>query len=134
MAFVDLMPPGNFLSHHNSTGLVISSDGVPIFKSSKGSIWPVYLMCTSIPPHKWTRAENLVFASLWFGPTKPNTCLNPFCHKYQPWRKELKCIRIHQHQLLFEQSLKWQFLIHLQRLLLPTQSSIMENLVALLLR
>ena len=75
MAFADLMTPGNLLSDHSSTGLVLSSDGVPIFKSSKGSIWPVYLMSTSIPPHKRTLAENLVVASLWFGPTKPNMTL-----------------------------------------------------------
>ena len=91
MAFADLMTPGNLLSDHSSTGLVLSSDGVPIFKSSKGSIWPVYLMSTSIPPHKRTLAENLVVASLWFGPTKPNMTLmlEPACHMYQPWRKEL---------------------------------------------
>ena len=31
-AFVDLMLPGNFLYHNSNTGLVLSTDGVPIFK------------------------------------------------------------------------------------------------------
>ena len=75
-AFVDLMLPGNFLCRNSNTGLVLSTDGVPIFKSSKGSIWPVYLMLTSIPPHQRMRVDNLVVASLWFGPTKPDmTCM-----------------------------------------------------------
>ena len=37
-AFVDLMLPGNFLCQNSNTGLVLSTEGVPIFKSSKGSI------------------------------------------------------------------------------------------------
>ena len=75
-AFTDLMSPGNFLSTPQSTGLVLSTDGVPIFKSSKGSLWPVYLMLTSILPQLRTKIKNLIVASLWFGPTKPNmNCL-----------------------------------------------------------
>ena len=66
------MSPGRFLSIPQNTGLVLSTDGVPIFKSSKGSLWPVYLMLTSIAPHLRTKVENLIVASLWFGPTKPN--------------------------------------------------------------
>lgn len=66
------MSPEGFLSTNHNTGLVISTDGVPIFKSSKGSLWPVYLMVTSIPPHQRSRVDNLIVASLWFGPTKPN--------------------------------------------------------------
>ena len=71
-ALADLMSPGRFLSIPQNTGLVLSTDGVPIFKSSKGSLWPVYLMLTSIAPHLRTKVENLIVASLWFGPTKPN--------------------------------------------------------------
>lgn len=63
---------GRFLSIPQNTGLVLSTDGVPIFKSSKGSLWPVYLMFTSIAPHLKTKVENLIVAFLWFGPTKPN--------------------------------------------------------------
>ena len=78
-ALTDLMSPGNFLSIPQSTGLVLSTDGVPIFKSSKGSLWPIYLMLTSIPPQLRNKVENLVVASLWFGPTKPsmNCMLQP---------------------------------------------------------
>ena len=46
-----LMERNEFLSAEQNTGLVLCSDGVPVFKSSKGSLWPVYIMVTSIPPH-----------------------------------------------------------------------------------
>lgn len=67
----NLMSPG-FLSVAENTGLVISTDGVPIYKSSKGSLWPIYLMVTSIAPHLHSKIDNLIVASLWFGPTKPD--------------------------------------------------------------
>lgn len=64
-----LMKDHGLLSTPEKVGLVISSDGVPVFKSS---IWPVYLMILNIPPHQRTRMDNLIVAGLWFGLTKPN--------------------------------------------------------------
>ena len=66
------MKSGGFLSCSDNSGLVLSTDGVPVFKSSKGSLWPVYLMITSIPPHQRMRMDNLIVAALWFGPSKPD--------------------------------------------------------------
>ena len=40
------------LKYQENTGLAVYSDGIPVYKSSKGSSWPVYLMVTSIPPQK----------------------------------------------------------------------------------
>ncbi len=73
------MAHGRFLSKPENTGLVLCSDGVPTFKSSKGSLWPVYLMVTSIPPHKRNRVDNLIVAALWYGHVKPpmNLLLQP---------------------------------------------------------
>ena len=70
--FQQLMTGGGLFSTPESTGLLLCSDGVPVFKSSKGSLWPVYLMVTSIPPHQRTRVDNLIVAALWHGPTKPD--------------------------------------------------------------
>lgn len=78
-AVQQLMAGNGFLSAQGNTGLVLCSDGVPVYKSSKGSLWPVYLMVTSIPPDKRTKVDNLIVAALWHGPSKPpmNTLLHP---------------------------------------------------------
>ena len=55
------------LSYPGSTGLVLCTDGVLIFKSSKSSLWPMYLMVTSIPPHLRIKAKNFIVAALWYG-------------------------------------------------------------------
>ena len=65
------MAKGGFLAKHENTGLVLCTDGVPVYKSSIGSLWPVYLMVTSIPPDERTKVDNLIIAALWHGPTKP---------------------------------------------------------------
>ena len=70
-AMRDLMSSGSFLSSPGNTGLILCTDGVPVFKSSKGSLWPVYLMVSSIPPEHRTKVENMLVAALWFGPHKP---------------------------------------------------------------
>ena len=72
-----------FLSVPENTGLVLCSDGGPVFNSSKGSLWPVYLMVTSIPPWQRVKVDNLIIAALWHGPTKPNMDIifQPILHK-----------------------------------------------------
>ena len=70
--FKHLMINDDQLSAPHHTELIIGTDGVLIFKSSKGSLWPVYLMTTSIPPHLRSKLDNLIVAALWFGPIKPH--------------------------------------------------------------
>ncbi len=74
-----LAKPGKFLSIPEHTGLLLNTDGVPIFKSSKTSIWPVYLAITSLPPHIRMNCDYLLLAGIWSGPIKPNmtTLLSP---------------------------------------------------------
>ena len=43
-----------------------------MFKSSKSSLWPVYLALTSISPNKRMRLDNVIIAALYHGPTKPD--------------------------------------------------------------
>ena len=82
-AFKALSSNGGFLSKAENIGLIISSDDVPVFKSSKGSIWPVYLMVTNIPPYLRTKVDHLIVAALWYGPIKPdmNVILKPILEK-----------------------------------------------------
>ena len=62
----------------NDITLTWNTDGVPVFKSSSYSIWPVQCMVNELPPH--LRSKNILMTGLWFGQTKPhmNTFLKPF--------------------------------------------------------
>ncbi|XP_070554078.1 uncharacterized protein [Ptychodera flava] len=48
-----------------------NTDGVPVFKSSKYSIWPMYLAINELPPKVRRLKENIIFSGLWFGESKP---------------------------------------------------------------
>ena len=85
----NLMQPGHFLSVPEHTGLILSCDGAPVFKSSKSTLWPIYLTVTSIPPGERMRKENILVAGLWFGSVKPvmDLTLAPVLEKL----KKLNC-------------------------------------------
>ena len=57
-----------FLGIPEYTGLMLCADGVPVFKSSSGQLWPIYLSMTSFPLEIRMKAENLLLAGVWFGP------------------------------------------------------------------
>lgn len=71
--------PGILDFQHN-VSLLWNTDGVPVFKSSKFSIWPLYFIINELPFGERTKRENMLFAGLWFGDTKPFmlTFLQPF--------------------------------------------------------
>lgn len=48
----------------------IHCDGVPIFQSSKFSIWPILCCVNEIPPE--SRNKHVLLCALWFGPKKPD--------------------------------------------------------------
>ena len=51
--------------------LTWNTDGIPIFKSSKVSIWPMYLTINELPPKQRMQTENMILYGLWFGEAKP---------------------------------------------------------------
>ena len=70
-ALKPLLQEGAFFSHPEHLGLILSTDGVPVFKSSSGSLWPVYLSIANLPPNiRYSSAKTLI-CGLWFGPKKP---------------------------------------------------------------
>ena len=77
------MQPGGFLTVPENTGLILCSDGVQLFKSSKQAFWPVLLTVTSLPPGIRMNAENIILAGVWQGPVKPpmNVILTPVLEK-----------------------------------------------------
>ena len=44
---------------------------MPLFKSSKVSLWPVYLVILNLPANIRTNSENVILCGIWVGPTKP---------------------------------------------------------------
>lgn len=63
---------GNILSSVNNISLMWNTDGVPLFKSSKISIWPFYFTINELPFAERIKKENMILAGLWFGPSKPS--------------------------------------------------------------
>ena len=57
--------PGILDFQHN-VSLLWNTDDVPVFKSSKFSIWPLYFIINELPFGKRTKRENMLFAGLWF--------------------------------------------------------------------
>lgn len=64
---------------------VLNTDGVPVFKSSKVSIWPVFVVINELPLKARMTNENVMLCGLWFGEKKPSMCtfLKPFHHSFK---------------------------------------------------
>ncbi|XP_022101244.1 uncharacterized protein LOC110984916 isoform X2 [Acanthaster planci] len=70
--------PGQPLANEKNFSYSFNSDGTPIFKSSKYSLWPIYLMINELPPRM--RRDNLIVAGVWFGKSEPK--MNIFLEKF----------------------------------------------------
>ena len=89
-----LSKPGEILSDPNNLSYNFNSDGSPVYKSSKFSIWPIHLHLNELPPK--IRFQNVVLAGLWFGAQEPamSIFLKPFVEQTKSlalngvsWRK-----------------------------------------------
>ncbi|KAK3918405.1 N-(5'-phosphoribosyl)anthranilate isomerase [Frankliniella fusca] len=58
-----------FISDSNPLNftMMINSDGVPVFKASKKSLWPVFFNVLELPPHLRFKKEFTLIGGLWFG-------------------------------------------------------------------
>lgn len=54
---------------HNYVTACFNTDGAPKFKSSKCSVWPIYLQINELPAQD--RLNNLITCGLWFNKKKP---------------------------------------------------------------
>ena len=52
--------------------LVLSLDGVPLYKASNVSIWPAWCQIKNVPPKLRFSFKNQALIGLWHGPAKPN--------------------------------------------------------------
>ena len=67
----DLSRNGQFFASKDNIALSLNMDGVPLYKSSSWSLWPVFLTILNLPISIRMKAENVLLAGLWYGPTKP---------------------------------------------------------------
>lgn len=69
-----------FLNDSRNISFIYNTDGVPIFKSSKFSLWPLFLAINELPYSHRFKRDNMLLAGVWFGPDKPFmlTYLKPF--------------------------------------------------------
>ncbi|XP_011859941.1 PREDICTED: uncharacterized protein LOC105557338 [Vollenhovia emeryi] len=76
-----------FLSNCHNISFSWYTDGIPVFKSSKISIWPVYLTINELPFKERKKRENTLLLGYWFDDKKPH--MNFLIYKF---RKELENI------------------------------------------
>ena len=74
---------GILTKNQNTISLTFNTDGVPLFKSSSFSIWPLQSFVNELPASK--RKSNFLLSGLWFGNSKPSlsTFLKPFSDELQ---------------------------------------------------
>ncbi|VDI08666.1 Hypothetical predicted protein [Mytilus galloprovincialis] len=76
----DLCKPGQFMNGKDNFTLLFNTDGVPLFKSSGVSIWPIYLVINELPPVLRFSRRNMIIWGIWQSKGKPvfRTFLQPF--------------------------------------------------------
>lgn len=72
---------------------VFNTDGVPAFKSSNTSVWPIFLMVNELPYRMRTSREFMLLAGLWCGQTKPvmNLFLSPMMESLDILQNGVQC-------------------------------------------
>ena len=73
-----------------------NTDSVPLFKSSKFSLWPLYFAVNELPCPQRFQRENMILAGLWYGEKKPLMLnfLKPFlCLSWKRMAWKLKAPR-----------------------------------------
>ena len=81
------------MSSPDNLSFVLNTDGAPVFKSSKVSIWPVFLVINELPFKIRMKKENAILAALWFGNEKPamGTFLKPLQASFMKLKDGIKC-------------------------------------------
>eukprot|EP00731_Ephydatia_muelleri_P032131 Em0023g638a len=90
-----LMQPGEFLSVPEHIGLILCSDGIPVFKSSGLQLWPIELCIANLPPEIRCNVQYLLVGGLWLGSVKPdmNKILKPILTRIKKLEDSEKIIR-----------------------------------------
>ena len=67
-----LLMPGGFLQDTTNITCFAFIDGIPLFKSSSTSLWPVYLLINEISSHQRFSRKNMILWGVWQGVGKPS--------------------------------------------------------------
>nr|XP_012234439.1 PREDICTED: uncharacterized protein LOC105679152 [Linepithema humile] len=76
-----------FLRNPDNISFSWYTDGVPVFKSSKISMWPLYLTINELPFNERKKRKNTLLLGLWYGDKKPNA--NSFIYKFREALEEI---------------------------------------------
>ncbi|XP_067203636.1 uncharacterized protein [Linepithema humile] len=76
-----------FLSNPHNISFSWYTDGIPVFKSSKISLWPVYLTINELSFNERKKRENTLLLGYWFDDKKPH--MNSFIYKFRPELEEI---------------------------------------------
>ena len=82
-----------FLSNPNNISFSWYTDGVPVFKSSGTSKWPIYLVINELPYEERMKEENMILVTIWHGPEKPefSIFLWTLCVPLEKLKSGFKC-------------------------------------------
>ena len=81
------------LSVQDNLSFVLNTDGAQVFKSSKVSLWPIFMVINELPYTIRMKPENMLLAGLWFGNRKPamNTFLKPLLNSMEQLLQGIEC-------------------------------------------
>ena len=85
--YKELFEDNGLLSNPDNISFLWNTDGVPLFKSSKVSIWPIFLVINELEPKFRFKSENMIFAGMWYGTMKPEPSIF-----LEPLYRELKTL------------------------------------------
>ncbi|CAG2238839.1 unnamed protein product [Mytilus edulis] len=60
------------LRQPENISFTFNTDGAPVFKSSKVSVWQLFMVINKLPYKLRMMKENMILAGLWFGDQKPS--------------------------------------------------------------
>ena len=80
LVYRKLADAGGILSNPDNFSCSVTTDGTPVFKSVKKSLWPIQCRINEFPPDQRFDSDNMFVCGLWYGSKEPimNVFLRPF--------------------------------------------------------
>ena len=66
---------GSFFTCSFNISFLWNTDGIPVFKSSKSSLWPMLYTINELPFNDRVKKENILVGGIWYGSSHPNMLL-----------------------------------------------------------